>query len=335
VAFAARETRLEHVPSTRLSSLRPLTRLASVLLAVGLFVDAPSVEAQDAGVVRCDAPIVRRPEEVTPADSARQVSIDAPVRVRYSPGYFGPEGPGGEPTRLITMYRCETDGCGGGCRFGVDAGTFVPGRVQVLGDDSLFFFPDGEWETEQGYMGIARGVDEDLPFSFCTGTAPDTTPPILQGLDRVTSTPVEPRCDAPQGGYRIAAFFPTAEDFGGPPASIEYLLFQTRGAGIEEPVLRSRIRNFATTTHTMAFVLPPSEASDVICVRVAAVDGRGNLGWSDANPDTDCINPVQGNYFYPLCSIGAGGSPRGAWLTTLPPLVGLAALVVRRRRWRR
>jgi hypothetical protein len=334
VAFAVLETRLEHVPSTRDRSVRRLLHRAAVLSLAALLVDVSTAVAQDdGGVVRCDDPVLRRPQEVTPADSARQVSIDAPVRVRYSAGYFGSEGPGGDPTRLITVYRCPEDGCGAGCRIGVDTGEFVPGRVQVLGDDSLFFFPDAAWEPEQGYMGIARGVDADLPFSFCTGTTPDTTPPTLERLDRVTSTPVDPRCDAPQGGYRIAAFFPPAEDFGGPPASIEYLLFQTRGAGIEEPVLRSRIRNFATSTHTMAFVLPPSEAADVICVRVAAVDGRGNLAWSDADPETDCIDPVQGNYFYPLCSASPGRTLGGSGaLLALPVLGAMLVLVHRRRR---
>lgn len=328
MVFAARETRLTDVLS--IGEIR-MHRLA-VLVVLGVALLEPSAgRAQDAGTVRCDAPVARRPEEVTPADSARQVSIDAPVRVRYSADYFALGGPGGDPTRLITVMRCAHDGCGGGCRFGVDEGEFVPGRVQVLGDD-LIFHSDAMWEPEQSYMGIAWGRDGELPFSFCTGTTPDTTPPTLGRLQQVTSTPVPPRCDAPQGGYRIAAFFPPADDFGGPPASIEYLLFQTRGSRIDEPVLRSRIRNFATTTHTMAFVLPPSDAADVICVRVAAVDGKGNLAWSDADPEVDCINPVQGNYFYPLCSISSGASRGGPFMAL--PLVAVALFAIRRARRR-
>lgn len=307
-------------------------RIGVIVVGLAMLLPVASADAQDGGVVRCDPPASQRPEEVTPADSARQVSLDAPVRVRYSPGYFGPMGPRGDVTRLITVVRCERDGCGAGCRWGVDEGNFVPGRVQVLGEEDLFFQPDQEWEPEQAYMGIARGVDGDLPFSFCTGTTPDTAPPVLGRLQEVTSTQVAPRCDAPDGGYRIAAFFPTANDFGGPPASIEYLLFQTRGAGIEEPVLRSRIRNFATMTHTMAFVLPPSEAGDVICVRVAAVDGRGNFGWSETDPEIDCINPVQGNYFYALCSASAAPLARGGLGLGGITALGLALLLRRARR---
>lgn len=270
------------------------------------------------------------PLEVTPADNARQVSVDAPLRVRYSPGYFDPGGPGTDPPSLVTVMRCP-ESCDLLSLCDETMGEFVPGRVQVLGDN-LFFFPDEPWEPEQAYAGIARGLDASLPFRFCTGTMPDTTPPELGGIHEVTSTAVEPRCDAPAGGYRIATFFSPANDNGAPPASIEYLLFQTRGAGIEEPVLRSTIRNFPTERHTMAFVLPPELAGEVICVRVAAVDGNGNVDWSDANPDVDCVDPVQGNFFSSLCSASPYGGTKGAWVgLAVLGLVALA-LVIRRRR---
>jgi hypothetical protein len=307
-----------------------LSSLAGVLAYGGILGEA---SAQDAGLPTCEAPLAQEPDEVTPADMARQVSLDAPVRVKYTPGYFGPEGPGDDPTRLLTMFRCPEDGCGIGCRAeDVSPEHFVPGRVQILGDDNLFFVPDTPWEPGQAYAGIARGRDSNLPFGFCAGSTTDTTPPELGELDSVTSTLASPRCDAPEGGYRIAAFFPPADDQGAPPASIEYLLFQTRGAGIDEPVLRSTIRNFATETHTMAFVLPPDQAGEAICVRVAAVDGNGNIDWSDANSGIDCVDPVQGNFFASLCTVSAAGTGRA-------PVAGLGlfaaatlALCVRRRR---
>ncbi len=289
--------------------------------------------AQDAGVTRCDMPPSRMPQNVTPADGAHQVSIDAPVSVEYTSGYFDPTtGPGGDPSRMIDIRRCPNDGCGVPCRYGnAPEGTFVPGTAQVLGD-TLVYYPNSQWEPNQAYTGIARGVDGDLTFSFCTGTLPDTTPPAMGYLTRVTSTAVPPRCDAPQGGYRIAAFFPPATDGDGPPASISYLLYQTRGAGIEEPVLRSTIRNFATDMQTMAFVLPPDQADEIICVRVIAVDGLGNADPSDEDSGVDCIDPVQGNYFFSLCSVSAPGRGRAPLLGVA--LVGAVAitLVLRRRR---
>lgn len=305
--------------------------------ALSLSLASESALAQDdAGTASCGGPVTRQPVEVTPADGARQVSIDAPVRVQYSAGYFDPTmGPGGDPTQMIVVRRCPSDGCGVPCRWGDEpAGAFVPGRAQVLGDN-LFFYPDAEWEPNQAYTGIGKGQDGDLPFSFCTGTLPDTTPPELGPIDRVTSTPVQPRCDAPEGGYRIAVFFAPADDEVGPPASIQYLLYQTRGAGIDAPVLRSTIRNFATDMHTMAFVLPPDEASEVICVRVVAVDGRGNADPSDEDPgdaSVDCIDPVQGNYFYPLCTVSAAGAGNAPPIGFAALGATFVALAVRRRR---
>lgn len=310
----------------RTRSLVVLSSLASIL-TIGA-----SASAQDGGLGSCEAPVAREPMEVTPADNARQVSLDAPVRVQYTPGYFGPEGPGDDPTRLIQVFRCPELGCGIGCRIDdASSGEFVPGRVQVLGDN-LFFFPDADWEPNQAYAGLAKGRDSNLAFSFCTGSTTDNTPPELRGLENVTSTPASPRCDAPEGGYRIAAFFAPADDAGGPPASIEYLLFQTRGAGIEEPVLRSTIRNFATETHTMAFVLPPGQAGEPICVRVAAVDGNGNIDWSDENPEVDCVDPVQGNYFASICSVAAVGAGRAPLTGIGVAAAALLTLVIRRRR---
>lgn len=55
-------------------------------------------------------------------------------------------------------------------------------------------------------------------------------------------------------------------------------------------------------------------------MRVAAVDGRGNIDWSDSNPKVDCIDPVQGNFFAPMCAASAPGAPR--------PVAGALTLAV-------
>lgn len=284
---------------------------ALLTLASGL----AAAQEPDAGEVVCDAPPVRGPAFVTPSVGARLVTTDAEIRVQYNPGYF--EAGGGDPTTLISVQRCPSLGCDlTSC---VEDGVFVPGLVQVLGD-TLVFIPDDPWDSEQAYSGIARGIDIDLPFQFCTGTTTDTSAPMIGALEPVTSTAVDVRCDAPEGGFRIGVFFPPADDPGGPPGSIEYLLFQTRGAGLEEPLLRARARNVGATSQvTMAFNLPPSEASSVICVRVAAVDGVGNVAWSESNPGNDCVDPVQGNFFYGLCSVSAASATSISW-------IGIAAL---------
>ena len=300
-------------------------RTLAPILALSLCLSAPAV-AQDAGVVRCDGFDLRGPQEVFPAVSAVAVTLDAPVRVLYSPEYFS-GGLGGDPRMLVSVQSCATSFCDlSAC----DApGEPVPGRVQVLGDN-LVFLPDAPFLPNRAYSGVALGVDVELPFRFCTGSSSDSGPPILGAIDEVTSTAVDASCDAPDGGYRVAVFFTPATDVG-PPGSIEFLLFQTRGPGIESPVLRRRVRNQTPDRVTMAFVLPPDEATSPICVRVVAVDGVGNIDLSDAEMSGQtCVDPVQGNFFYGLCGVSARGNA-GA-----PPwpvgLLGLCALVVWRRR---
>ena len=74
----------------------------------------------------------------------------------------------------------------------------------------------------------------------------------------------------------------------------------------------------------MAFVLSPEEAVSPGCVVVHAVDGVGNV---DDDMEPECFEPVQGNFFEPLCS--ASRVEGRHWLSW-----GLLALVLRRRRRR-
>lgn len=297
-----------------------------------LAVATAPVRAQDGGLEPCDAPVIRGPEQTIPINQSRSVTVDAPLRVRYSPGYFEPGGPGDDPASLLTVRHCSGL-CGDPSACGPDD-EVVSGRVQVLGRE-LVFLPDDEWAPSSVYGGQALGRDTDLAFQFCTGLSRDDAPPTLGRLREVTSTRVEPRCDMLEGGYRIAAYFEPATDLG-PPGSIEYLLYQTRGTNVDGPVVRDRLTNFATDQITMSFVLPLSEAASPICVRVAAVDGLGNVAFNEIDDDAsagDCVDPVQGNFFYPICSAGTVGAPRsGALLTLLG--VGLVAvlLVLRLRR---
>ena len=302
-----------------------MPRLAALALLLALAPGPPRARAQlDAGPDACTDIPLRAAVTVTPASGALGVSTNAPVRVLYAEGYFGLDGPGDDPRSLITVERCASTFCDPtACADGARA--FVPGRVQVVGDE-LVFYPDARWDAGGTYAGVARGVDRDLEFTFCTGSGVDTEPPVLGEITEVTSTPRAPDCTAPEGGYRIGVFFPPAQDFDGPPGSIDYLLFQTRGVGLDGPLRRSRARNFNAEQITMTFVLPPDEATDPICVTVAAVDGVGNV---DADTRAVCIDPIQGNFFQALCAAApaAPGGAAGGWL--LVPAILLAA---RRRR---
>ncbi|MFK7985295.1 MAG: hypothetical protein AB8I08_04620 [Sandaracinaceae bacterium] len=297
------------------------------LLCLLLSVSAASTARaqEDAGLPTCDEPLLRRPESTFPINGSTDVTLNAPLRVRYSGGYFEPGGPGGAPTELLSVQRCD-----GRCRASdaCDTGAPVSGLVQQLGDE-LVFFPDGGWASDAVYQGTALGRDEDRAFQFCTGTGTDTNPPSIGSLSDVSSTETATSCDAPEGGYRIGVFFDPANDLDGPQGSIEYVLYQTRGVGVDGPIVRDRLVNFATEEITMAFVLPPEEATSPICVRVAAIDGVGNVVFNDADEGGDCVDPVQGNFFYGLCAVRPGSdSPAGGALFL--PLA--AVLLLRRRR---
>ncbi len=266
--------------------------------------------AQDAGVVECDDLLVRGPQEVTPATNASGVTLDAPVKVLFSPSYF--DIPGIDPSAIIDLRRC-------GELLPVECETLgepVAGEVQVAGDRTLYFVPARNLRPGEQYAGVVRGIDQDLSIAFRTGFSVDTGPPDLGPVDTPTTAQVGPSCEAPGGGYRVdVSFEPAADD--GSAGSIEYLLYLTRGAGIEAPQLRRRARNFSTGLVTMAFVLAPEEADSPVCIVVHAVDGVGNV---DRDMEPRCFEPVTGDYFEPACNAAAADA--GLW----PLLLSLALL---------
>ncbi|MCU0671523.1 MAG: hypothetical protein MUE69_01895 [Myxococcota bacterium] len=279
---------------------------------------ASSASAQDAGVP-CDEPPFRGPLEVTPASGAGGVTIDARVKVLYGEGTLGPEL---DPESLIDLrhcgdlgvFECET------------AGELVPGRAQIVGDRWVFFVPDGELLANAQYAGIARGAEGNLSFTFRTGIARDLRAPLLGNVAAPSTARTDLPCDGGRG-FRVDVRFDAATD-DGPAGSIEYLLYLTRGATVEAPELRTRVRSLATSEVTMAFLLSDAEAVAPVCFVVHAVDGLGNV---DSDGEPVCFEPVQGTYFE-ACSVSAPGATRelGAGAFGVG-FVGLA-LGVRRRR---
>ncbi len=85
----------------------------ALALSVSTLLAPSGAFAQDAGVEDCEVLPLMRPETTFPNDSAISVSIDAPLRIRYTEGYFGPLGPGamGDPTTLVTVQQCPGGGC--------------------------------------------------------------------------------------------------------------------------------------------------------------------------------------------------------------------------------
>ena len=276
--------------------------------------------------------LARGPVEITPSVGARAVTLDAPIGVRYSPGYFGPEGPGDDPTTLLRVVRCPPGSlaCSAGCS--ADDGIDVPGTVQVI-DDRLFFLPDAGFEPDSTYAGRATGIDDALDFVFCTASDVDREPPILGPFLSAEPSESTAECVLPEGGRLVSVRWGQAED-DGPGGSIEYLLYLTRAAGVEAPELRDRVRNYASGEITLSLRLDAEEAAEPVCVRMVAVDGVGNQ--SEPSPE-ECFDPMTSAAFQPLCAVrGAGANGMGR--ATVPALVvfslGVAALARRRRRSR-
>jgi MYXO-CTERM domain-containing protein len=280
-------------------------------LVAGLVFVSATAAAQD----DCERPVGRGPLRVTPASGAGGVTLDAPIKVEYTPGFFADTGVGAESS--IRLVRSDTGGV-------------VTGRAQVERGDTLFLLPDRLLAPSTSYEGTAFGIDFDLDFNFRTGTMQDLAPPRLGAIESVSSSRVEPRCEAPDGGYRVdVSFSPASDD--GPVGSIEYLLFLTRGVNVDRPELRARDRNFTTDLITMAFVLEPGAAAEPVCVAVEAVDGVGRV---DDDGEEVCFDPIEGNFFEPLCAVSPSpGSTPGPFAIGLS--VAAVGLVVRRRRARR
>lgn len=271
---------------------------------------AAPAAAQDAGMPDCTPPTDRGPREVLPASGARSVPIDAYVEVRFTPGYFDIGGI--DPLRAFELY---------------DGTVQVEGDIQVVGD-SLFFVPTEPLRPSAMYTGTATGIDTVLDFDFRTGAGRDTEPPVGVNVEPPSTASVPVSCSAPEGGYRVdVRFMPSSDD--GSPGSIEYLLYLTRANGLGAPELRARVRNFfsdpSAGTVTMAFVLTPDEAVSPACFEVHTVDGVGNVTRSEPT----CFEPVQGNFFAPICSAGPRGADTNAAPFALPLLF---ALFARRRR---
>lgn len=275
--------------------------------------------ASTAARAQCPEPTLG-PQDVLPAVGAPGVTTDAWLRARYSPGYFGPDGPGEDPASLVTLLRCGA--CGSSC----EDGEPVSGSVEVFGDD-LFFSPSAPLEARTQYGGVVRGVEATLSISFCTGTSVDTAAPVFGRDIRVSSEEVGPGCDLPEGGFRVGVFADAAMD-DGPGGSLEYLLFLTRADGLSAPVLVDRVRHFSTEEITMRLFLDGAQAASPVCVRLGVVDGVGNVTMSEVE---ECFDPIA-QIAFQGCAVDAPGRSGRAPLTTLVVALGLACSIAARRR---
>ena len=252
---------------------------------------------------QCETP-PQAPTAVTPASGAQGVTTDSGVMVRYSPGYFGPLGPGDDPATLVVLEACGA--CDSTCTLG--SGVPVPGEVQVFEDD-LFFIPNQPLTSRTRYVGRADGLEGSISFSFCSGFTADNTAPQISNTLRHESISVGESCELPQGGFRIGIYMDPATD-DGPSGSLEYLLFLTRGEGVTAPVLVDRVRNFAAGEITMRVFLDRERAATLICVRAAVMDGVGRITFQD---DESCFDPIT-KVTFQGCGVSRARSAPFGWL---------------------
>lgn len=293
-------------PLTRsaiLGAVRPV--LPALLLCLGLL--PTSAAAQIDALCEGGEP---GPCAVTPLPGTpERVTLDAPIKVRYTEGFFEVFGVEGTAIEVIRE----------------DTGLPVAGSTQQLGSDLLFFVPDGGWEPETRYVGRVFGEGNEIAFGFQTGRSVDMGPPTRP---RIVQVEASEGTALGEGAVRIdVEFEPSSDD--GPLGSLEYQVYLTAGHDVVEPELRLRIRHQSTTTLVGAIGLTGEATSEPACMAIVAVDGVGRT----ASSETTCFDPVTGNYFEPLCSVAPAPSARGVagvWLPLLAVWIGLG-----RRRGRR
>lgn len=287
-------------------------RCAPLACALGLWLAAAGARAQDAGPGTCAPPEL----EFFPASGAHDVPLNAPLRVRYEPGaavhFTDP------PSSLISLVDTAR-------------GTAVTGTASWLGD-TLVFVPAAALAPTTLYRGTVVStttMSGERVFTFTTGSLFDVASPAIHPVRTIASGVASVTCDAPDGGYRITVTFDRAEDRDSAPGDLEYLLYASRAADLAAPTLEVRERNFSGATITMSFVVPAPRATARVCVVVAVVD---DLGHTAQTPQV-CVNPIQGNYFEPLCAVSSPGARSGGAAASTAA-VALFVLGHRRRRRR-
>lgn len=296
-------------------SLRVLAVAPLVLCALPI---ASPVAAQ--GEIECPTGEVG-PLDFTPASRAENVTLDAYVRVRYSPDYFLDVPDAGTFVRLHEDLD-DDDGF-------VELGPEVPGEGQLVGDD-VYFVPDELLEPDRQYAIVAESFElEPIVIDFRTGGSVDMRAPSIGSVGSPTTESVDETCGR-GAGYRVDLVVRDVRD-DGPASSVELLVYLARQEGLEAPELVLRARGTGAAELPLGFVLTDERASDPACVVVHAVDGVGKV---DDSMEPVCFEPIQGAFFEGLCAANrVAGAPSGG-RTGSVALLALALLVVSRRRSR-
>jgi hypothetical protein len=287
-----------------------------------------------AQTAECDDSSVQgvTPLEVTPADGASEVARDAAVIARFARN-------ADLDVLLQTLAVApDTDACARAlvCLFREVEGEppeLVPGRNARIDERSVAFVPDALLAASSSYFAsIARpGFDSAArsDVEFTTGDHADREPPDFDPAPSEIDLEVDsppPECAAPEGSLRVRLAMPRARD-DSDEQSVRILLFLTRAAGLDAPLLRARVRNPESGRAGLRFLLTPEQARSPVCVVLRAIDGAGKLG--EGEPEL-CFDPSRGSHFAGCSAArpGAAAMAAGAW--TLVPWCAVLAVARRR-----
>ncbi len=200
---------------------------------------------------------------------------------------------------------------------------------QRIGESDRFVIRPLDLLEEDTQYSTVVSADEGIyeRFTFTTAGFVDETPPVFAfGPDQVVAYSSTP-CGDDGTSHRVALTLQDATD-DGHAGAIEYLVYLTRAAGLDGPVLLSR--QYLAEATDLSFTLTPEQLSTPVCIVVDAVDGVG-LHADPAKIEEFCFDPLQGNFFEP-CAVG--GPLRARWHGSLMLLLTAVCVVlgVRRRR---
>jgi hypothetical protein len=251
-------------------------------------------------------PLPRGPYETTPISGSTGVARNAVVRARY------PEGHLDVYAESISVFD--------------EDGAPVPGTLEVVGSDTLFFTPDDVLRRNSSYTLVATGVDNSIEASFRTGSAWDRVPPSAPQIVDAEAGEASATCAQPEGGVRLSFLFVTSDDDAG-VASLQYSLYRTRGPDIDAPTMLARVAQevFVGETQSVGAVLTERESAGVSCFVIVAEDGL----FQTTPSDEFCFEPGVGVIFDSLCSTS---DPRGAARSLAPTMLLLVAALWRGRR---
>lgn len=265
---------------------------------VVLFVVAMSLQGQNTKA-DCHDEVLRGPYETFPSANARNVPLNARVRVRYG-GNSLPQDPI-EAAALFRMVNCGP--CGSRCT--LDTGTPVTFDTTVEAQEATLVPTSLAAGTQ--YLGEARGLENNLSFVFCTTALgnTDTRAPVIGNVENIQTTLFAESCEHPMGGYRVGFQIDSVSDED--LSSVELKFYVTRADGLTDRRLVNTTRVDVANNISLGFEVDQSFGNDPACFDIEAIDGVGNRSGINGI----CYDPYQGVQFKPLCSLVSAPRARG------------------------